>query len=103
MIPAWAHEWGRGVRRRIATRDVPEEVKRLVDEREGGRHCVDCRRLGLVTPASEGLELDHRQPLARGGDSSAFNLIWRCRGHNRSKGARKHAQEVPPWARGPRR
>ena len=83
-----ALSWGRGDTRRIATRDIPAEVLALVDERLGGRYCVECRALGLTPPASEPLEADHLQPLATGGDNHHTNLTWRCRSHNRGRGAR---------------
>lgn len=88
MTRAQALVWGRGVTRRVALRDVPLEVLALVDERQGGRYCVDCRELGLVTPKSVPLELDHVMPLFLGGDHSHRNLTWRCRSHNRSKKAK---------------
>lgn len=80
--------WGRGDTRRIATRDFPGEVLALVDERLGGRFCVECRALGVDPPEGEPLEVDHLQPLARGGDNHHRNLTWRCRSHNRGRGAR---------------
>jgi hypothetical protein len=98
---AEALAWGRGDRRRIATRDFPAEVLALVDERQGGRFCVECRALGLVTPAAEPLEADHLQPLSRGGDNHHGNITWRCRAHNRARGARSALAPArqPRWAR----
>lgn len=98
-----AEDWGRGDQRRIATRDVPEAVKALVDQKQGGRFCVDCRRNGLTTPDDEPLVLDHLQPLAYGGDNSWTNLAWRCRSHNLAKGVRPRpspgADKKPAWSR----
>lgn len=93
------HAWGRGVTdRSLAARDVPAEVLALVEERDGPG-CVECARLGLTPPADEPLELDHKQPLAQGGDWSWANLQWLCRGHNRAKRDRPGALGEPAWAR----
>lgn len=95
-----AFAWGRGDNQRVATRDFPRAVLALVDERQGGRFCVECRALNMVTPPDVPLEIDHRQALAAGGDNHHLNLVWRCRSHNRAKGARKEgAARVPRWAR----
>ena len=101
MTRAEALLWGRGNRQRIATRDIPADVLALVDERLGGRVCVECSELGLTPPASEPLEADHMQPLARGGDNSHSNLTWRCRSHNRARGDRpaNAPPRRPKWER----
>lgn len=91
--------WGRGDTRRIPVTDFPAEVLELVTERQRGCYCAACKRAGLRTPESEPIELDHRQPLARGGDNHHLNLEWACRGHNRAKGSRRKAPAPPPWAR----
>lgn len=93
--------WGRGDQRRISTRDFPRAVVALVEERLRGRYCVDCRALGLEPPADEPLELDHLQPLSRGGDNHHMNLAWRCMSHNRSRGNRAPlgAPARPRWER----
>lgn len=93
------YTWGRGDTRRLSTRDFPAEVLALVDEAQQGRYCVACREAELATPADEPLELDHKRALARGGDNNYRNLQWLCQGHNRSKGARKKAATLPPWAK----
>lgn len=81
---------------------MPAEVLALVDERQGGRHCVYCREAGLVTPAGEPLEIDHRQPLSKGGDNHHLNLQWACRSHNRGRRDRVAPAATPTWARGRR-
>lgn len=93
--------WGRGDRRRVATRDFPPAVVALVDERLRGRRCADCERLGLTTPASVPLELDHLQPLSKGGDNHHLNLRWSCRSHNRARRDRPVGAPVrrPAWER----
>lgn len=93
-------QWGQGDRRRLSVRDVPLAVLALVDERQGGRFCVECRALGIVTPTDEPLQLDHKQPLSEGGDNHHLNLQWACRAHNTARGARRiGAPRRPTWAR----
>lgn len=93
-------QWGHGDRRRLATRDFPPAVLALVDERQGGRFCVECRALGIATPPEEPLQIDHIQPLSAGGDNHHLNLRWLCRAHNLGRGARKaEAPRTPKWAR----
>ena len=46
-------QWGKGDRRRLSARDYPPAVLALVDDRQGGRFCVECRALGIVTPDAE--------------------------------------------------
>lgn len=98
MTPAEVEAWGRGDRRRLTTRAVPEAVLERVDLRQGGRFCALCREQGLVPPADEPLVLDHLQPLARGGDNHHTNLRWLCRGHNARRGARAGFAGLPGWA-----
>lgn len=90
-------QWGRGLKKRVP---VPAEVLALVEERLGGKVCEECRALGLVTPADEPIELDHREALARGGDNHHLNLTFRCRSHNRAKAGRlPGAPRAPRWLR----
>lgn len=97
-----ARAWGRGDTRRIPTRDVPAEVLELVDDAQGGRFCVACLEAKVPTPPGEPLELDHKQPLSRGGDNHWSNLRWLCRAHNRGRGNREDVPAIPRHARGPR-
>lgn len=99
MSPGEAREWGRGDRRRIPARDFPGEVLALVDERQGGRRCDACHAAGRTPPASEPLELDHRQPIALGGDNHWLNLRWLCRSCNRGRGTRPGTPGRPAWTR----
>ncbi len=93
-------QWGKGDRRRLSARDYPPAVLALVDDRQGGRFCVECRALGIVTPADEPLQIDHKQPLSEGGDNHHLNLQWTCRAHNCGRGARPiGAPRRPTWAR----
>lgn len=99
--PAWAYAWGRGNKARIDHRDYPGEVLALVTERMGGVHCEDCRALKLVTPPDVPMEIDHKQPLASGGDNHHLNLRWSCRSHNRGRAGRPITDPVraPRWLR----
>jgi len=90
-----ARQWGLGDRRRLPTRDFPQAVLALVEERQGGRFCVMCRQLKIETPEDQPLQIDHRQPLSEGGDNHHLNLQWLCRAHNSGRGARKVAGEPP--------
>jgi len=89
--------WGRGVGRRVAQGDVPPAVLAQVRLRDGDG-CVVCRRQGLTPPDDEPVELDHKQPLARGGDNHWTNLQLLCRSHNRARGTRKaDLDALPAW------
>jgi len=88
-------DWGRGVRKRVAQRDVPRAVLSQARLRDGDG-CVVCRRQGLTPPTDEPIELDHKQPLARGGDNHWTNLQFLCRSHNRARGTRKADLSAPP-------
>lgn len=89
--------WGRGVRRRVARRDLPREVLALLTQRDG-QGCAACTRLGLTPPLDEPLEIDHKQPISLGGDSHWTNLQVLCRFHNRSKGNRRlQGSRLPTW------
>ncbi len=92
--------WGRGDTARRSVRDVPAAVLELVDARLGRRCCETCWRAGRTVPPDEPLELDHRRPLARGGDNHHANLRWLCRGCNRGRGAKDGDVSEPAWARG---
>ena len=59
----------------------PPEVLALVIERQGARRCCYCG-------CFDGLEVEHRTPLKRGGDNHHSNLALACATCNRSKGAR---------------
>ncbi len=93
--------WGRGDTSRIETSKIPLEVLALVDRRQGGRFCVECRRLRLDPPPGEPLEIDHKQPRSCGGDNHHSNLQWLCRSHNRARCNRPLTGEpiVPQWRR----
>lgn len=58
--------------------DVPEDLKREINRRDGGR-CLCCG-------AARYLQVDHIQPRYRGGSDEAPNLQTLCRRCNRAKG-----------------
>ena len=87
--------WGAGDKRRLRRSLYPPAVLMLIDLRQGGRHCVNCR----VQEPEQALEVDHKQPLSRGGDNHHLNLQWMCVSCNRGRGARKAAPTVPKWKR----
>lgn len=95
-----AAPWTPGDTTRRPTSAAPPYVLAAVERRQGGRYCVHCAELGLVTPPGIPLELDHRQPLARGGDNRTSNLQWLCRDHNRAKRDRPGPPKAPKWSRG---
>jgi hypothetical protein len=64
---------------RVKRSPIPQDVKLLVWQRDGGR-CVEC---GGQTD----LEFDHIIPLAMGGSNTARNLQLLCADCNRRKGA----------------
>ena len=96
---SWA-QWGKGDTTR--RKDFPKEVLALVIERQGGRFCAYCKEVGVETPMSEPMEIDHRRPLSKGGDNSAWNLQLLCRGHNRAKSNGANEPREASWQRGPR-
>lgn len=86
--------WGAGDRRRRTS--YPPGVVALVIQRQGGEFCVACGP-GLQPP--EPLEIDHKQPLSKGGDNHHLNLQLLCRSHNRGRGNRRNPPRTPKWAR----
>ncbi|GEJ56444.1 HNH endonuclease [Anaeromyxobacter diazotrophicus] len=67
---------------------IPAAVQREVWKRDGGR-CAWCSADGRRCESTWMLELDHIQPVALGGRSTADNLRLVCRTHNSL-----HAQQV---------
>jgi len=60
---------------------VPRETRRRLVERDG-RCCAFVGDDGARCTARAFLEIDHRQPWARGGPDTLENLRWLCRAHN---------------------
>ena len=61
-----------------ARQPIPDDVKTLVWQRDGGR-CIKCG-------SQDNLEFDHVIPLSKGGSNTARNLQLLCEKCNRSKG-----------------
>ena len=62
-------------------RHIPAAVKRAVSERDGDQ-CTFVSEKGKRCESRTRLELDHIEPIARGGESTTDNLRLRCRAHN---------------------
>ncbi|UZE51888.1 HNH endonuclease [Rhodopseudomonas sp. P2A-2r] len=73
----------------FGSRHIPDEVKRLVWERDGGC-CVVCE-------ATENVEYDHKIPVSKGGPSTFENVQLLCRTCNRRK--RVHVATQAPSSR----
>ena len=72
-------EKGNETANRKGREPIPQEVKLMVWQRDGGR-CVDCQ-------SQDDLEFDHVIPLAMGGSNTERNLQLLCAVCNRRKGA----------------
>jgi hypothetical protein len=68
-------------------RYISAEVRRKVCERDQGR-CTFVSETGKRCEARDHLELDHVDPVARGGRATVDNLRLRCRGHNQLEAER---------------
>ena len=73
-------------------RHIPAAVKRAVWNRDGGQ-CTFVSEQGKRCESRTRLELDHIEPVARGGESTPDNLRLRCRGHNQYEAERTFSAE----------
>ena len=64
----------------FGSRHIPDEVKRLVWERDQGR-CITCE-------SDANIEYDHKHPVSKGGTSDFDNVQLLCRTCNRRKRAK---------------
>ena len=62
-------------------RYVAADVRRTVSQRDGGQ-CTFVSDKGKRCEGRVRLELDHIEPVPRGGETTATNLRLRCRAHN---------------------
>src|SRR5206468_12990618 len=62
-------------------RYIPAHLKRAVWERDRGQ-CAYVSPGGQRCTARQGLEFDHIDPVARGGQATVDNLRLACRPHN---------------------
>jgi 5-methylcytosine-specific restriction endonuclease McrA len=76
-----ATERPRAARGSTNPRHVPAAVRRAVRARDGGQ-CTFVSVTGHRCEARTHLELDHVEPVARGGPATVANLRLRCRAHN---------------------
>jgi 5-methylcytosine-specific restriction endonuclease McrA len=67
-------------------------VKRAVWQRDGGR-CTFVGTNGHRCETRRGLEFDHAEPLARGGQATIANLRLRCRAHNQYEAEREFGSD----------
>jgi 5-methylcytosine-specific restriction endonuclease McrA len=74
-------------RRTRGRRTIPADVKRAVWARDGGR-CTYVSERGQRCPARSRLELDHIDPVARGGEATVAGMRLRCRAHNQYEAER---------------
>jgi 5-methylcytosine-specific restriction endonuclease McrA len=77
-----------GPRRATAgKRHIPAHVRRAVWERDGGQ-CTFVSEAGHRCEARRGLEYDHIEPFARGGEATVAGMRLRCRAHNQYEAER---------------
>jgi 5-methylcytosine-specific restriction endonuclease McrA len=79
-------------RETTSPRHIPASVKRNVWARDGAR-CTFVDDDGRRCPARGMLELDHIEPVARGGRATEENLRLRCRAHNAYEAERAFGAE----------
>jgi 5-methylcytosine-specific restriction endonuclease McrA len=85
-------KFGKGSRpgKRRGSKDphyVPDEIKRAVRERDGGR-CTFVGTGGKRCDARDSLQFDHVVPVARGGKATVSNIRLCCRAHNQYEAER---------------
>ena len=68
-------------------RYVPDEVKRVVWDRDGGQ-CAFVGTGGRRCDSRDGVQYDHVQPVARGGESTVANVRLLCHAHNQFEAER---------------
>jgi 5-methylcytosine-specific restriction endonuclease McrA len=73
-------------------RHIPAAVRHLVWQRDGGQ-CTFVSDSGHRCEARTRLELDHIDPVARGGQSTPSRLRLRCRAHNQYTAERTYGTE----------
>jgi hypothetical protein len=71
----------RGHRRSLEGRHIAADVRRAVWERDGGQ-CTFVSERGRRCEARRGIEFDHVDEFARGGEPTMGGIRLRCRAHN---------------------
>ncbi len=79
------------------SKNIPADVKHLVRMRDQGRCCYMDPETGQVCGAKSGLEFDHIQPQALGGEHRLDNLQLLCRTHNLLRAHRTFPEKVNPF------
>jgi 5-methylcytosine-specific restriction endonuclease McrA len=74
------------------SRHVPAEVRRAVWRRDGGR-CTFVAGNGHRCEARAGLQFDHIDAYARGGEATVSGIRLLCRGHNHLEAERTYGVE----------
>ena len=82
----------RAARRSKSPHYVTNDVMRQVWERDGGQ-CTFVGDTGKRCPETSRLEYDHKQPVAKGGDSGTENIRLRCRAHNQLEAERAFGRD----------
>jgi 5-methylcytosine-specific restriction endonuclease McrA len=77
-------------------------VRRAVSERDQER-CAFVGETGKRSGSRRGLELDHIEPVARGGTSTVENLRLLCRAHNQHEAEHSFGAEFMERKRKARR
>ena len=75
-----------------SSRYIPAAVRRVVDERDGGR-CTFVDAQGRRCKARHRLEFHHDRPYGRGGDHRPQNIRLMCRAHNTLLAERDYGKE----------
>jgi 5-methylcytosine-specific restriction endonuclease McrA len=78
-------------RRSKNPRHIPANVRRTVNERDGGQ-CTFTSASGKRCAETRFLEHDHVQPVARGGQATVENTRLRCRAHNQYEAERMYGK-----------
>ena len=71
------------------TRHIPADVRRAVQERDGGQ-CTFVSTSGKRCDARRLLDYDHVHPVARGGQATVANTRLLCRAHNQHAAERTY-------------
>ena len=85
--------------RRCSSRHVPNEIKRAVYERDGGR-CTLTDDSGRRCPERGGLESDHVDGFARTNAHEVDRIRLLCRAHNQYEAEKTYGRSFMERARG---
>jgi 5-methylcytosine-specific restriction endonuclease McrA len=82
------------------SRYIPASIRREIRQRDGNRCQYKHAATGRQCDAKLNLQIEHRWPFAKGGDSSSANLHLLCSAHNRLRavqqfGTKKMQEHLP--------